>query len=309
MDFSLGSAPGVLSTGELVSYSILMRERQSPDLSRAARYCSCGKPLVSCDLWARVDADFSSTVDLRDFGRLNRLYGRSWSLPVVLIARGLRLRGLEKYSRWMEYLVRLAAKHSGSQTIVDSSKFPSRAFLYLFRREDIEVRFVHLVRDGLSYLQSSLSHADPGRDVSPPHARPAIWSLRFCLEWLSQNLLASLLGFVFRDRYRLVRYEDFVSEPSATLRALGDFLNIDVGSVCSKVERGQALRSSHIIAENRSKFNPVLRIESRGGPIDSAEKSLIFLLTAGWLRSMYGYPLPIGSPSSDAVRGNRIRSV
>jgi hypothetical protein len=299
LDFTLGSAVSALSTGELVEYPYLIETGYRKRLSRSALLCSCGAPLPSCELWSDVTTGLTAKFDLAEFRRINGLYERSWSLPVILLAYALHLKHFKRHIRAMEYLVQLAASHSGSRTIIDSSKFPSRALLYLLApREDVDVRFVHLIRNGLSYLDSCMSREDPGAEVSGPTRYKPIARIAFTLQWIWFNALSSVIGFVFRDRYLLLHYEDLIRKPVTTMQRIGNALNMDVRDVCERIDDGRVLSAGHIIAENRSKFERVLRVETgreKGSP-QQVRGSLTFSSLAGWLQRLYGYESTLPRP-------------
>lgn len=76
-----------------------------------------------------------------------------------------------------------------------------------------ECRVVHVVRDGRDVISS---------------VRKLSWGTRnfmsAALEWRFKTLLGHRAGLMLRDRYHLVHYEDLVTNPTRTLRAVCDFL-------------------------------------------------------------------------------------
>jgi len=121
----------------------------------------------------------------------------------------------------------LGALHwvTGSALIVDSSKSPTYAYL-LRTLPSVDLYVMHLVRDSRAVAFSMLRPK-----LRLEHRDQVVYlermsATRVALKWLSWNLAA--IPFTRQpDRVRRVRYEDFVADPAATLRHIGQWLSLD----------------------------------------------------------------------------------
>jgi Sulfotransferase family len=306
LDLMIGTAPGVLSTGELWHLPTIMRVlagdlTEYPALvsptpissSRTRLLCSCGRVVSECLLWSAVGKDFSSKFDFNELYTGNLVFEKLFFLPYELAGRIRRSRGFERHLDMMSYLVRSAARRTGAGVVVDSSKIPLRGWLYLLLpRPEFDPRFIHIVRDGEDFLDSIVAHPDPAESDSPPSRQPPwLTALYYAPQWMFINALCSALKPFLGKRYLRIRYEDLVSNPTEVLQSIGTFLDIDVREVSQKVQDGRKLSSGHILAGNRLKFDPVWKpaSKSHGPPKRTFGRLLIFNLVAGWLQLLYGY--------------------
>lgn len=99
--------------------------------------------------------------------------------------------------------------HSGSTVAVDSSKNPSNALL-LGLVPDVELHVLHVVRNPHDVVGSWTKKK--GYLAVHPARKVIAW-------WWSYNLLSEALKRRAKT-YRLLRYEDFVQHPGATLQQI-----------------------------------------------------------------------------------------
>jgi Sulfotransferase family len=297
LDAAIGTARSVVSTGELESLSDAIRASQNGDQSGTLAYCSCGSPIAQCPLWSAVWSDFSANHEIGEFDRDRYNFERLFlSIPHATTARLTKSPALERHLEALSFLVRTAAVHEGATVVVDSSKNPCRGSLYaLLSDRDFDVRFVHLVRDGRRVLSSILDHYHPEEVVSgaPPWSRSAT-ALYYTAYWAYMNLHSSILGAFHRRKYLRVRYEDLVSQPMETLSSIESFLEIDLSEVRSRVAAGLPLSKGHIVFGNRSKADPVLKVQAKA-PTEAKlplGPSIIFGALASWLQALYRTPHP-----------------
>ncbi len=306
LDLLLGSAPGVVSVGELWYLPSVLRvsigelpglpallalepvPKDSPKL-----LCSCGEPVVNCPVWTEVRRRSLAGDRLRELDLDNRYYEGFFSMPIAGTGWVFRTGRFERHLDSMAEVAHAIAQTTGKSTIVDSSKFPWRAWLFpLLLGRKVEVKFVHLVRNGETFLQSIQNHFDPNEPVSRPAPWPG-WALTlfYGAQWVHTNLLSSCFGFLFPDRYLLVRFEDLSAEPAKTLDALARFLGLDVSDVRRRVEQGLPLSTGHVVLGNRSKITPVLRWTppGLGNGAAPSHRNRLFRAFAGWLQRYYGY--------------------
>ncbi len=224
----LGSHPQATTIGDTGGTSC----RKNPDYR-----CSCGYKAQACPFWQRVIDQMASrgiNVDVTDFGTRFE-YPENRFIDRVLHAehRGPMLETIRDSVLWLSTgwrrQYRTIAKRNvtlfetlnrvaNSQILIDSSKHPHRV-KFLLRIPDLEVKVIHLVRDG--------------RGVAHTYIQGNGWSVeKSAVEWKRGILAAErLLARLHRSMWRQVRYEDLCSDPQEKLEKLCVFLNIDPSRV------------------------------------------------------------------------------
>lgn len=253
------------------------------------RGCSCGVPVDQCPFWTEVRAQLGQrTPLLEELERGQRRYEswagfwRSWGKRPGLNE------GLDAHVSRMEQFLRVIAQQAGAQTIVESSYSAVRGRLY--RRADLgggRVRFLHLVRDGRSFLASERSITfDP--EAPWPWLR---WSPVIIARWVLFNFAALLLRLRDPGSYLRVRYEELVLRPAETLARIGDFLQLDLTDVARRVTAGEAIPMQHLAAANRMRLlgRVSLRSDMARPPRLPLATSALFWVCGGWLALLLGY--------------------
>jgi hypothetical protein len=202
----LGQVPGMFAGGELTFlWGYGMRGR-----------CSCGLPLLECDVWRAILASAYGNPDAIDPERMVDLRKRfnSVHLP-LMVTKSLRrrlLHRLEEFPETVERLYRAIVETTGDRVVVDSSKEPHYSFI-LRSRPALDVRVLHLVRDPRAVAFSWAKHREqkgiPGSmmEVRSPAVSSAYYGV--------SNLATEMMWSRRRSRYLRVRYEDFVTDPYA----------------------------------------------------------------------------------------------
>ena len=237
----LDRAPGVFAAGELryVWQRGLLEDR----------VCGCGEQFSQCAFWSEVThrAFAGRDVDARRVVDTQRGLTRLRHVP-----RMLTVGGQEAPAAYLETLSRLyraVAEVSGCELVVDSSKLPSYGFV-LGHVPDLDVRFVHLVRDprGAAYSWSRMK-TQPDSDGGMQ--RMSV--LKSSSLWLAWNASAPRL---FRDptRYCLVRYEDLVARPRDVVDQILAFAGHDGVGTPFVGERTVSLERSHTVAGNPNRL-------------------------------------------------------
>ncbi|MCI4351834.1 MAG: sulfotransferase [Thermoplasmata archaeon] len=277
----LSAHPEVFFAGELYKFPVPTWD--------PGRRCSCGSMVRECPFWTEVVRDFERQSSVADLRRGQRRY-ESWeALPRGLIALRLRGQELRDHAARMATLAQAIAVRSGQRIVVDASRSPVRGLIYLLaRRQGVEAAYIHLVRDGRTYLQSELSR--PGLPTGPSRLLNNAFMLAG--RWLTMNLLA--LGLLSRGRlpYLRVRYEDLLAHPEETLGRIGEFLGVDFQSVVAMVRSRTPIASRHVIAGNRAlKQSSTLTLWSRPVPpsMINRRSRWTFWIVAGWLAGFFGY--------------------
>jgi hypothetical protein len=213
------------------------------------RLCGCGEPFRSCPFWSEViDRAFGGdAVDAEQVLANQRALTRLRQVPRILTIGGRPAPA--EYLRTLSRLYRAVAEVSGSDVVVDSSKLPSYGFV-LAQVPDLDVRFVHLVRDprGAAYSWTrpkALPDSDTGMQ------RMSV--LKSSSLWLAWNASAPAM---FRDpsRYCVVRYEDLVARPRHVIDRILAFAGHEGNGTPFVGERTVSLGRSHTVAGNPNRL-------------------------------------------------------
>jgi hypothetical protein len=209
LDRLLGGAEGVCSVGELRwIWSLGFRDNQ---------LCGCGERFRDCPFWRAVVAEAFSVPSAIDHEahhrRQERLLRLKW-IPVLAAgaARRGRLReDLEAFRATRSRLYGAIRAVSGAEVVVDSSKFPAYG-LALRGAPGVDLRTVHLVRDSRATAFSIARERDPAIEGRAAY-RYNRGAGTVALNWLALNA-ATELGWLLRERYLRIRYEDLSARPA-----------------------------------------------------------------------------------------------
>ncbi|MGH8144771.1 MAG: sulfotransferase family protein [Rhodanobacteraceae bacterium] len=254
LDILFSDHPGIFGSGELMNLIGAM------DVSH--NYCACGQPSSSCPLWRKVRRKWARTV------------GDDVALQYpALQARLERVRNLPRYRRPHDqndalgkYLVQsralfdAIAEASGATTIVDSSKAPVRA-LALSRMQGVDFRVIHLVRDvrgvACSTRRPFKKNREGGIMTEQPGMKPSVTAGK----WMVINAAANRVRARLGSRAMLVRYEDLVNKPLATLERLSRFAGVDWSSTARKLGTGGEFSAEHMIEGNRLRMQKRIELK------------------------------------------------
>ena len=217
IDRILGSAPGWFSGGEL---AFLWRHGLV-----AGGLCACGSELQQCEVWAPVldKVGKGSPIDAQRMVDLRR---RFWSVHLPLLAlpgaKERRLDALEEFPEVVERLYNAVGEVTGCRVFVDSSKEPHYSMI-LRERTDLDIRFLHLVRDPRAIGHSwSRRRSETGlRDAVEMERRSPLKTTGY---FNVSNLAAEHFWRDEPGRYLRVRYEDFVENPQKWLARIAEFM-------------------------------------------------------------------------------------
>lgn len=212
----LGQVPGFVVVGEL---RYLWQQGV-----RANRRCACGRRFRRCPFWRRVGRKAFGgwdQLDIDEVLELHRSIVRNRYVPFQLaprLSKSFSAR-LDRYTALMRQLYGGIQAASGCDVIVDSSKFPSSAYL-LRQVPDLRMRMVHLVRGSEAVCYSWSKHVARVDRGGRPMARHG--TAQAALEWLGFN--ASLDGLrLLNVPTTALRYEDFVARPRVEVERVLDF--------------------------------------------------------------------------------------
>jgi hypothetical protein len=284
LDQILGQSDGFFSVGELSH----IWERGL--VSR--RKCGCGLPVPECPTWSAILAQAFGEPWSVDPRRIATLKNGRRSLSSFALGHHVNRAGNNEYQRAIESLYRAVHQYTGSRVIVDSSKSP----VYAKRLDsfaDVVVYFVHLVRDPRATAYSWLrkrSLPDFGDDRLMLRQSP----LETARRWVKWQLVAEFLWRGKADRYLLLKYEDFVRHPQATVEQILRFVGEPPSQLPFLGEATVRLVPTHSVSGNPSRFKTGT-VELRDdrewvNNMRRADRMLVTALTWPLLRR-YGYSL------------------
>ena len=290
LDRMLGQIPGFCSLGEV-------REIWQSGLQQN-RPCGCGVPFRSCPFWTDVGERAFGGWDRVDPARAWRLwwtFDRPWALPLLMApARALpSMPKLNAYLRLLRRLYLAAARASGATVLIDSSKLVTHALLAR-RVPEVDLRFVHLIRDSravaFSWGKRIQDRATQGAPIYMERYSPASSAIR----WLLYNEPARLMRSL--GPYRLVRFEDLMADPRTEVRKLVQGIGGTAASPdLSFIGDGQVvLQTNHTVDGNPMRFAvgpvPLRPADEWEDGLSAAGRWSVTALTLPRLRS-YGYPI------------------
>jgi hypothetical protein len=236
----LGELPGVCATGEIVHLwqrGVAQNER-----------CGCGLEFSACDFWKQVGKEAFGGWDKIDTDRIGRLKvavdrtrmiprlspQRNGLLPQRMLRPSRFSSDLAEYSGYYLRLYRAIADVSGCVALVDSSKHASLAFC-LSRRQEIDLRVIHVVRDSRAVAYSwttkvARPEASESGQESPGSFMTTYSPARAAGHWNAQNGALQLLTRRGTPVLR-VRYEDLVEATEQTLRRAATFAGLPAGDL------------------------------------------------------------------------------
>jgi hypothetical protein len=294
LDAVLGNAPEACSLGEVIGFH---RYEQATE-------CDCRRPPASCDACRAGVKAITDDPGAREFQRLSRLPFKERTAHWARFGTKAR----RAYAAAADTLLEAVAAETGSTVLIDSSKNMSRAAA-LVHDSRLDVRVLHLVRDGRGYIRSRTRRENAPRrlrDLTPLVLAP----------WLLKNLMVSLLlrPRVPTERFLLCRYEDLVRDPDAELARIGRFAGFDTSGLAAEAV-GAGVARGHL-------FEPVRRVDYRWvklqpGRLKSQRRrtgqSLWYWACGGFLSALWGYDrrqsyldeVPAATATPVSVRRNR----
>jgi hypothetical protein len=226
--------------------------------------CECGVPFSECTFWQavlpRVVGELGEG-DLERYRAMKRRAQRPWQVTGVM-------RGLARMGRWRreggayaELMERLcteacaeACAEVGARVAVDSSKAPVHIASQL-ELGSVASHVLHLVRDPRAVAWSMQRRRDRPDGQGGTREMPRAEFESAARLWGRENVAAAELADA-TDNYRLVRYEDLVADPVATLTPILEMFGVGADGL-SFISGATARmdRAGHAIAGNPMKFD------------------------------------------------------
>ncbi|MEX1017261.1 MAG: sulfotransferase [Phycisphaeraceae bacterium] len=242
----LAAHPEIWGLGELTSFH---REVVEDCL------CACGEKVRTCPFWSNVIRDCKlddpqRCLQLRRRQRQHESIFGLWRL----LCRG---RGRRAYIENTKQFFTSLHRHlpESIRFVIDSSKTSRSASLrpiLLSRLGGLDIRMIHIVRDGRGCTYSNVKGDNRMMEQGLANARRRLPLVRTAINWPLANAWAQIFRLVCgRRSYLRIRYEDFVSQPETVLRQVGEFLGMDFSEQIANLLAGQSIPLSHQVSGNR----------------------------------------------------------
>lgn len=263
LDILLGSHDQIISVGEMVHFD--------PTSSVGNNLCACGEKHSQCPYWVEVSKHFNSFVlDAKMFfPTVLRKKFDNWYNLICWIRLLHRIKKPSKeyreYCRHLVALLNAISMSSNRSIIVDSSKSPSRAATLAGLKDAIDLRIIHLVRDGRGVCWSMMKKIRYQNDIRFSRLKQLTAFLRATIGWTVTNLVAEWIvkmGVVGGDHYLRIRYEDLVEDHEAFFKQVAVITGESMRKPMMAVSSGIELDIGHMAGGNpfrmRKKvaFNP-----------------------------------------------------
>jgi UDP-N-acetylglucosamine transferase subunit ALG13 len=283
----LGTSTGVLELGE----TLHLWERGLRD----DELCGCGLAFSECPFWTKVgEVAFGgwAQVDGAEMSALRGQVVRSRHTLGLLgfpARTGWRL-GRDRLVRTVTSLYRAAAEVGDADVLVDSSKHP--AYAMLLRRAPVDLRCVLVVRDPRAVAHSWSRSVVRPEVLDGSSEMPRYSVIRTALVWQFYSALYAGLKAAGVP-VMVVRYEDLVSDPRATLGSVLEFGGLHADAVGDAVTSESVdLETGHTVAGNPMRFRlgatPIRRDDRWRTEMRPGDQRRVRLLTVP-LRWLHGY--------------------
>jgi hypothetical protein len=255
-DILLNSHPDIISVGALNNVYQWMLEHEA---------CACGEELVNCSFWSDVverhigypatDSKFMAQV--HKMLRCQDSVERMRQYASVLFNKVSQIRKVNYREQMNDLLINIA-ETSGKHIVVDSSKSTRDCTgrpLALYRYSDVNIKVIHLVRDGRGVAWSAMKCAGSGERKRISELKLYNF-MRTSLSWMITNFLALMTKWKLDDdHYMLLRYEDLCESPESELNRIGEFVGIDITRIKDHLVKGEKLDVGHNLGGNRVRFS------------------------------------------------------
>jgi hypothetical protein len=305
LEHLLHAHPRVVGVGELGNLALVAQNKGHPEGNQRFRDSA---------FWQAVARDWLAHPAVGDFAsywQLQKQFEQYLSFPRLLREQRRTSAAFQSYAHQTLALFEAIQNNGDADIIVDSSKFPARAFaLSLLPRLDLQA--IHLVRDGRGIawsLKKSFIPNAGARSTKSPFSlqkgvlqnikagllrydkRAYIWlAIRlWFMSNVASNWVRKQLG---PEQALLYRYEDIMASPEQALRDISIFSSLDLSRIIPDIMAGTSLQPTHAFNGNGRVLKSVhIRLEQDTEWKDhlSPTDRLIFYVCAGWLQRYFGY--------------------
>jgi hypothetical protein len=289
LDVVLGSHPNIEGVGAL---SKLPHSGWVQDDNRR---CSCGSPIHACPYWDGVHRRWIDIVGADGLSRYIDLQARyersSKGWPRLLLEERIPSAAFLEYANMTAALYGSIRDVSGKPVVLDSSKKPMRTYA-LLATGAVDVRVLHLVRDGRGVVWSRLKALPRDVEAGVPSAQPPTPPWRTTLHWTQANIESEWVARrAGRSNASRIAYESLVETPGELLERISPIVGEDLSELMGGLENGQTMHAGHRVGGNRMRLSGSVRLrpDLEWMAKLSSSDAQTFWRMAGWLARRYGY--------------------
>ena len=259
--------------------------------------CGCGADFADCPFWTSVgERAFGgwSRETAREMVAWREGNDRAKRVPALIreYRSPGRVTGAREYADAYCRIYSGAAEVGGTEWVTDSSKHVSMPYA-VGASDGVALKVLQLVRDPRGVAFSWQKSVVRPEIVDQVELMPTYSSAQVAATWVVHNSAIAPLGTLGVPRLR-VRYEDFVTEPTSTVRAIAGFMELPVpNDLLSELDEGVVdLRPNHTVAGNPMRFRTgrltLRRDDQWKRDLPARDRRLIGVLTTPLLQR-YGY--------------------
>lgn len=258
------------------------------------RLCGCSLPFRTCELWQKVIRKAFGDLTQETANFLIDLQNRNVRLrqgPIQLLK--VRRPCLEKYLEYMGLLYRAVKTVTKCRVIIDSSKAPVYGSVLGMLR-DVDLYVVQLIRDprAVAFSWQRKRNYQPSSGKAVYLERLGLF--RSCFDWMVINILARAFWYRMQNRYMLLRYEDFIANPSHHVTRILDLMGMtDLGLSLPFVDEHEVnLGPNHSVSGNPCRFqsgNVKLRLDFEWRKAMNSKAKIAATMLTWPLILSYGY--------------------
>lgn len=256
---------------------------------RGKRPCSCGNNVHTCSYWSSIMENWEKLNTHESVNRTiekglkieNFKSPRAWFK--IIFNYPFQTQYFENYLQGKYNFFKAIKEESGKDIVVDISKNPLRAYV-LSKHPDIDLRIIHLVRDGRGVSYSIMKKSN--RKQKP------FW--RAALYWVVINRISNFICKKTKNS-GLIRYEDLITQPNETLNEISNIIDVNLQTVMEKAELNLAQDESHIMAGNilRKSKSIKLKLDTEWQQKMNPKQLKSFRIMARNTLKKYGYALRV----------------
>lgn len=272
LEVLLSNDEGIVATGELKH---LFRDAYVRDLP-----CACSKPGRDCDLWSDVlNRSGWSLADCERVGDDIAAVESHGRFPWVYFGR-IEEAQLASYREATTQLLTAVRQFTHCTTVVDSSKYPSRALL-LSRLYPGKVRIVCITRSAAGLLAA---FRKPNPDEQRPKSR-----LAATVYYLYVLFCMRLVRGRMPDRCICVRFEELRSDPVGVIEKIERWSGLSFPKAKRKLAKFEYFEVGHIVTGNRLRKQGRVRFEASEGPPPRAARQTLLERALERYRVLLGF--------------------
>ena len=260
-DIMLSNASNVVGVGELINLESLGFIKNE--------YCSCGNRIEECDFWSKIKKDVVDS-GFDNFEKQHNLIksvdGHKRFFYEYLEKTKTSIEIADSYLNYNKHLFSSIIKHSNANSVVDSSKMPTRGY-FLSLMEEFDVYLLHIVRDPRAVCWSLHKSIKKDLEKGVQRDMPGTPIMKTIKSWLGNAVMSLKIKQQLSDKYMLINYDRLIQDNEAVLDEISKFTDVDFSEVAQMIKRDDEFIKFHTVAGNR------LRILGAKSTINATKKT------------------------------------